>query len=82
MVRQEENVMRAERDEDEYRPRQRRKETSLIAQIAAGVFIGQLAFWSVEQALEYFYGKWQIGQIKIELQQWERSGHQGLPFEK
>ena len=74
--------MKAERDEDDFRPVQRRKEHSLITKIAVGVFIGQLAFWAVEQTVFYYSSKWQLREIEIRLDNWERNGYRGNPFQK
>ena len=81
MVHQGKDVMRAERDEDEYRPLPRKKERRLAYEIAIGVLLGQMLFWPIEQAASYYYSKWQLGEIKVRIDSWERGGRQGNPFE-
>lgn len=74
--------MRAERDEDDYRPVARKRERRLAYEIAIGVLIAQILFWPIEQIAEGLYAKWQVGLVKVEIERWERSGSKGIPFEK
>ena len=59
--------MRAERDEDDYRPVARKRERRLAYEIALGVLIAQIVFWPIEQIAEEVYAKWQLDIIKLEL---------------
>lgn len=82
MVHQGKDVMRAERDEDEYRPLPRKKERRLAYEIAIGVFIAQVLFWPIERVADYYYSKWQMGVLKVEFDQWQKAGMRGLPLNR
>ncbi|MGC5700518.1 hypothetical protein J4P02_09995 [Pseudomonas sp. NFXW11] len=55
--------LRADRDELEHYPRSRKREKSLVLQIALGVFLGGLALWLVQLAATALAAKLMLGTL-------------------
>lgn len=53
--------MRAERDEDDYRPVARKRERRLAYEIAIGVLIAQVLFWPIEKIADALYANGNFG---------------------
>lgn len=76
--------MHADWDDDDFirRPAPKKRETSLVIQIAIGVFVGNLAYGVLGMVIDRISTEIQMNQIQMELNRWEKSGYKGMPFQR